>query len=335
MIAYHAILSNFFPKTYFIPIWNDIKDFYGAIAFYILTIIIVTSVLKKFIPRRLWHSIHLFSIAVITFATLHIFKEGTLIFDKPLYKIIFYTGLCAASTGIIIRILMSIMQYKKHYSTVIGVVPETPDTYTLKVNKPAGFNYRAGQFCIIRFYKKGLTTPHPFTISSSPLESEFCFTIKSHREFTSQIRNLQKGDKIRIEGPYGVFTYKNKSSVFIAGGVGITPFKSIINDYVMNEKNTDITLIYGSRDKSNVIFCDYFERLRAENKVKIYQILSNDRSTGFDSGHITFDYLKSKNIDFSSDFYLCGPPVMIKNLRKTINKNKANKSKIFYEKFFY
>jgi len=91
-------------------------------------------------------------------------------------------------------------------------------------------------------------------MSSSPHERNICFTIKNTGRFTKTTLNLKAGEEVIVDGPFGIFALKDngKDSVFIAGGVGITPFFSMIKDNLFKEKKRDILLIYGSKTKEDI-----------------------------------------------------------------------------------
>ncbi|MBS9338637.1 FAD-dependent oxidoreductase [Fructobacillus sp. M2-14] len=105
------------------------------------------------------------------------------------------------------------------------------DTYTFYFEKPEQLTYTAGQFAL--FIQGGLTRPHPFSISSAPSEKYLAFTtsIKSQSRFKKRLMNLTKGNKILFIGPIGTMNIDyQKKNLFIAQGIGITPFHAILEE---------------------------------------------------------------------------------------------------------
>lgn len=118
---------------------------------------------------------------------------------------------------------------------VTEVIREGAGMTTLRL-EPAGakvFDYMPGQFAYFRFHDPALTEEsHPFTLSSSPKET-LAVTIKDLGDWSSRVQEIRPGSLAELDGPYGRFSpllYPERPSVFIAGGVGITPMMSILHD---------------------------------------------------------------------------------------------------------
>jgi predicted ferric reductase len=253
--------------------------------------------------------------------------------EIPLLNILIVTGIISAAAGTIMRIIFLFVK-KKHILFVEGNIAETKDTNSILIKKPDNFNYKSGQFCFISFYKKGMKKPHPFTISSSADEKHLMFTIKSQGKFTSKINTIEKGVKIKIDGPYGRLFYKRRKAIFIAGGVGITPFRSILGDSTNNIEENDAVLIYGNRTKDDIIFYNWLCNKEKESGIKVVNILSNEKKEGFKHGFVN-DEIFAEACDFSEDFYICGPPIMVKNILKILKRKKVHGKRIYQEKFFW
>ena len=104
----------------------------------------------------------------------------------------------------------------------ISMVPE---------HKP--IKYKSGQFVFVRFYNQRLTKEsHTFSIASKSNDETLRIVVKKLGDYTSNMEELKVGDKVAVEGPYGRFNYKNYSrdQVWIAGGIGITPFLGMVRD---------------------------------------------------------------------------------------------------------
>src|SRR3989344_9111874 len=108
------------------------------------------------------------------------------------------------------------------------------------------FKIAAGQFIIVRFLAKNFFwQAHPFSLSCAPNGEYLRLTIKQSGDFTRSLENLPVNTKALIDGPHGVFTARfarRKKFLFIAGGVGITPVFSLIED-LARQNITDIKLL--------------------------------------------------------------------------------------------
>ncbi|HOJ64809.1 MAG TPA: ferric reductase-like transmembrane domain-containing protein [Spirochaetota bacterium] len=308
---------------------------FGVTAFIFIGISVFISYffLKK-IEHIFWITLHRLNVVFYILALIHLLNFGYLTgfhAKIPILNIFIIISIIMALTGTIVRIIFLIIK-PKFISKIIDVIKETDDIHTILVEKPINFTHKSGQFAFISFKKTKMRKPHPFTISSSATDSNLSFSIKSLGEFTSRIKDLNKNEIIKIDGPYGIFNFKGRDSIFIAGGIGITPFKSIIGDKNFNKENKKVILLYGAKTKKDLAFYDFFENYK--DKLKIVYILSNEKidENNFEYGFLSEDILK-KYSNFTEDFYLCGPPIMVK---KTIEILKRNGVKnIFYEKFIY
>lgn len=206
----------------------------------------------------------------------------------------------------------------------VGVVTairrDTPDVKTFRVNAIGGgkpFEHIPGQCAFLSMPGVGEAL---FSITSSPTNKEFMeFSIKKCGCVTEWLHQIEVGQQITIRGPYGngfpVETdFKGKDLVFIAGGIGLAPLRSIIN-YVRDKRENygKVTIIYGSRSDDDLV--DY-EEIKTEwvNEPDFNVYLTIDRETPTWDGHVGFvpNYVKEVGLDNTATAVLCGPPIMIK-----------------------
>ena len=206
----------------------------------------------------------------------------------------------------------------------VGVVTEiridTPDVKTFRVvgrNGKKCFNHMPGQCAMLSVPGVGEAM---FSITSSPTNTEFMeFSIKKCGCLTNWLHMIEKGQEILIRGPYGNHfpverELKNKDLLFIAGGIGLAPLRSVINYVRDNRENYGkIDIVYGSRSKDDLV--DYQEIINewtADKDISVYLTIDRDQE-GWD-GHVGFvpSYVKELDFDTDKTVLLCGPPVMIK-----------------------
>ena len=206
----------------------------------------------------------------------------------------------------------------------IGVVTDiridTPDVKTFRVVTPDGkkaFEHMPGQCAMLSIPGVGEAM---FSITSSPTNTEFMeFSIKKCGCLTSWLHQMEVGQQITIRGPYGnhfpVETdLKGKDLLFIAGGIGLAPLRSVIN-YVRDKRENygSIQIIYGSRSKDDLV--DYQEIIDEWMKDDGIEVnLTIDREQEGWDGHVGFvpNFVKEVNPDISKTGLICGPPIMIK-----------------------
>lgn len=206
----------------------------------------------------------------------------------------------------------------------IGVVTDiridTPDVKTFRVLTPEGkkpFDHMPGQCAMLSIPGVGEAM---FSITSSPTNKEYMeFSIKKCGCLTEWLHMMDVGQQITIRGPYGKHfpvdsELLGKDLLFIAGGIGLAPLRSVIN-YVRANKDKfgSIQIVYGARSKDDLV--DYKEILdewMTDENVTVNLTIDREQE-GWD-GHVGFipNYVKELNPDLSKTVLMCGPPVMIK-----------------------
>ena len=217
---------------------------------------------------------------------------------------------------------------------------------TLKPKSPKDiFNFKPGQYAMLSFYNqtRKLFINHPFSIASSPKQDGLLtFGIKILGKFTQNLQKLELGSQIEVLGPFGDFIFnpkKHQEAVFIAGGVGITPFISA-TDYASSlELNNKINLLYSVRTLKDALFYEEIKKLAAINhnfkpKLKITQETIGDNFTYCEAGYITKETIK-ENIETiaGKDFFICGPDQFMKVMENNLLELGVSTKRIHQEAF--
>ena len=203
---------------------------------------------------------------------------------------------------------------------ITKITQETPDVKTFCVTAPGGgklFEHMPGQCAMLSIPGVGEAM---FSITSSPTNTEFMeFSIKKCGCLTDWLHQMEVGQMITIRGPYGnpfpVDTeLKGKNLIFIAGGIGLAPLRSVIN-YCRDKRSEygNIDIVYGSRSADDLV--DYQEIIDEWEKTEGVNVhLTIDREQEGWDGHVGFvpNYVKELNLSVDSTVLICGPPIMIK-----------------------
>ena len=205
-------------------------------------------------------------------------------------------------------------------AVITDVRTDTPDVKTFRVLTPDGkkpFEHMPGQCAMLSIPGVGEAL---FSITSSPTNREYMeFSIKKCGCLTSWIHMLEPGQQITIRGPYGngfpVETeLRGKDLLFIAGGIGLAPLRSVINYCLDNRENYGkLQIIYGSRSKDDLV--DYQEIIDEWMKAENVEVnLTIDREQEGWDGHVGFvpNYVKELSPDLGMTVLMCGPHIMIK-----------------------
>jgi predicted ferric reductase len=206
----------------------------------------------------------------------------------------------------------------------------------------------AGQYAMLKLLLDGSwSQPHPFTISNSPQDDFLQMTIKSVGEFTTRIRSIPVGTEAMCDGPLGKFCKEFQTgdkAVFIAGGIGITPFLSVLRNLKKSERKPESLVLYWANNTAQDFFAlDEIVMFAKELGVKIVLVqadksvgtampLSTDELLSLEYGFLTKEII-SKYSDMSGcKIYLCGPPPMIEYEKTELSGLNIDSSRIEMEK---
>jgi ferredoxin-NADP reductase len=234
--------------------------------------------------------------------------------------------------------------------TLVKVSSEAKDTKTFYWKPESKIEYLPGQYYYftlpkLRYPSERGNTRH-FTLSSSPTEDLLSFTTKIREEsgYKKTLVELPIGSEIEGSGPNGTFTLdetSDTSNVFIAGGIGITPFRSIIKYVFDNKLSTNIHLIYSASIPSQLLFKNEFDDIahKSPTIVNTYTITQPEglRTKWTEKiGRIDDTLLQDVTTDTErniSIFWVCGPPLMVTALEESLSNLGIPKEHIRSEKF--
>ncbi|MFT5873504.1 MAG: sulfhydrogenase subunit gamma (sulfur reductase) [Clostridium sp.] len=214
---------------------------------------------------------------------------------------------------------------------------DTEDVTTFRVVKPNGgkaFEHMPGQCAMISVPPLGEAI---FSITSSPTQKDYMeFSVKRCGAVTEYLHSLEVGCEIGIRGPYGnnfpvEDELKGKDLLFIGGGIGLAPVRSVIN-YVMDNRENygKVDILYGSRTPGDLVFQkDIFENWPSMPNTDVH--LTVDRPADGWEGHVGFvpSYVKEIGFDTNKVALLCGPPIMIKYTLQTLMEIGFKKDQIY------
>lgn len=192
--------------------------------------------------------------------------------------------------------------------------------------------YRAGQFLFVRFLASGLNEAHPFTISSAPHEDVLRVTVKASGDFTRRLfTDLQSGTEAVVEGPYGMFDYKQGGSrqIWIAGGIGVTPFLSFLRD-MKGSLPFDVDLYYAVRHADEAVFLKEMEAAAESHAgLRLHLHVSSK------AGSLTVkDMVRNAGGDIREHHvYMCGPLPMLQAFKESFRAAGLPDSSLHFEEF--
>lgn len=203
----------------------------------------------------------------------------------------------------------------------------------LRAKKTPLPKHRAGQFLFVRFPgTRDLNESHPFTISSAPREDVLRVTVKASGDFTRALfRQLQPGMDAVVEGAHGMFDYKagGKKQIWIAGGIGLTPFLSFLRD-MDGTLERDVDFYYTVRHREEALFVEEIQAAAAkEPRLRVHI-----RFSATDGSLTIEEIVKNAGGDVHGHHvYLCGPFAMVQAFEQKFLALGVPAKNIHYEEF--
>ena len=213
--------------------------------------------------------------------------------------------------------------YQPYLMRIEEITDETPDvrTYKLKFKDPKvaeSFNFAAGQFGEYSVFGEGEST---FCIASPPTRRDYIeCSVKSVGKVTQALRRLDVGATLGFRGPYGnsfpIEQMKGRSIVFIAGGIGLAPVRSLIwNVLDLRDLFKDVTIVYGARKVADLVYKRELAEWAQRTDAKLFQAVDPGGQTPDWKGDVALvPVLLEKAAPKADDAFavVCGPPIMIK-----------------------
>jgi NAD(P)H-flavin reductase len=195
------------------------------------------------------------------------------------------------------------------------------------------FTYLPGQCAMVSILGKGECM---FAISSSPTKKDYIeVSVMRHGKVTKALHECEPGDVLGVRGPYGnnfdVKGWKKKNLVFIGGGIGQAPLRSIMNYVIDNRKDYgNLDVFYGARTSEDLCYKDEFKELEKRKDVNIHLSIDvNERGWKKFIGYVPDNLLKVKPSPENTIAITCGPPIMIKFVIQNLEKLGFSEEQIF------
>lgn len=282
--------------------WIHLAKEVGEWAGYILLALVVVALLRR-IPYRYFRLVHKAFGLVFLAGTFHgLILMPASFWTTPLAWLT--TALAVAGCVAALLSLSDRIGRQRQHTATIEAVKQQDDRILEVVCRPQATwpGHRAGQFLLADFGAKA-EGHHPFTIASAwnPAVGTLTLAIKALGDFTSTLpEQLQAGQTMRVEGPYGHFDFGNTDShqIWVAGGIGITPFLARLQDLAANGQKANVDFFYST--VSEQAFPDQLATLCRDTGIRLHRRLSQR------DGPITPQEINACRSPGSSVWF-CGP----------------------------
>ena len=304
----------------------------GRISLFVLIGVWITSaVIRGKIKYRPWKYLHFFGYLAVPFTLLHIPLIGTQFLSHPGMKAYYFALVVAflAFTYLRARSLFNLdkSRYEITRSEPIGdntfLVTMRPLTDPIRPPQP-------GQYVYIKLGY--ISEDHPFSVVDyHETDGSVTLAYRAYGRFTELLSKVNAGAQVFVSGGYGTFTHEIADTsmpvVFVAGGIGITPFVS----HLLGENDNRSHLIYANRSQASSLF---LEPLRKRLGKRMTELYSNQ--PGISPQRIDEATIIATNTDSASTlYYLCGPAGMIKSAQRALLHLGVPKRHIVTEEFMF
>ncbi|MBU2566597.1 ferric reductase-like transmembrane domain-containing protein [Patescibacteria group bacterium] len=289
-------------------------------------LIVITLYLRP--KYNIWKWTHKFLGGAFFLGALHMFFIPSDVSRFLPLKIYMLVLSASAIVAFVYRSLLSNILIKKYKYKIITVKQLNKHaTEIVMAPKNEILKFSAGQFVFVSFNDTAVSKEsHPFSISSSSSDNNLAIIVKNLGDYTKQVAKLSIGSDVEIEGPFGSFSCdkaKNKKQIWIAGGIGITPFISMAASLPRNQ-GYDIHLFYSVKSADEAIL----PKGLTESDINIV-LHETDKK-----GYAQVSILEQITDGFKdTDVFICAPPMMIAAFKKQLEAKGIDKSLIHSEEF--
>jgi predicted ferric reductase len=333
------------------PNESELPELLGVIGLIALWSLVCTSIFRKFLMLKYeaWRKIHLISAVLRYAAVIHVFliqsesRAGGFLF--------FLASISAVSFALAIwdKLLAPFILKSDREYLLKSTKEVAPDVFELtlepKVQKEV-FQYSPGQFAYLKIKSNEfLFESHPFTIVSDSTETTHLkFNIKALGDWTKKLSSLPESIDSEIIGPFGkfspfLFNNKTKSLVLIAGGIGITPFISLIRSLSSLKIKLPVLLLWSCKTPKDFFFKAELDEIKSSFPELEYRFYVSDAPSNgvFTNSRITLETLTHQlkpNVS-GTQILVCGPPGMMSAVIKDLLSLGFKKNSIHFEDFSY
>lgn len=308
---------------------------------FILTVGTSIFIVRKHLKFEWWYAVHWFNYAAIAIVPFHQLANGSDLLGSAAFRY-YWIGIYAfaALNMLVWRFGRTAWLYWRHQFKVQKVVQETPtatSVYFTGKNLQA-FTAKAGQFILVRFFdKQRVWQEHPFSLSMLPNKDTFRITVRQLGDFTNSVPTIKPGTPVWVSGPFGAFTHELQTKqkvLYIAGGIGITPIRSMVQERANQGLGNTAIMLYGNRTVEDTALLGELTDLAAKINMPIYNVLSDQKGYSGEVGFIDKQKIQRLVPDVATrDVFLCGPPPMMTGIKKALVELGVPASQVHYERF--
>ena len=306
-------------------------------AIMVLVVLSSITIARRRMRYESWYFVHFTVYAGIALGYLHQLPTGNEFVVHPV-QADYWISLYVATLAILLayRVVRPIRSAFRYGLRVRSVTAEAPDVTSIEVTGRDlhALRAQAGQFMLWRFMTKGRWwQSHPFSLSAIPTGDSLRLTVKAVGDFSGAIGDLEPGTRVFVEGPFGVFTSaarRRPEVVLIAGGIGITPLRTLFEEL---SESADVTLLYRVISRSDIIFEEELREVERRNGATLHLLIGDHRARKGATLLGPENIAKLVPGIADSDVYVCGPAAMMDATLEALDQLGVPEEQIHSERF--
>jgi predicted ferric reductase len=292
-------------------------------------------IVRRRLSYEWWYAVHLLAYAGIALSWFHEIPTGNeLVLDHAAAD--YWRGLYLATIAVLVvfRVAMPLGQLLRHRLRVAEVIEEGAGVVSLRIVGRRLDRLRAepGQFFLWRFLdRRRVWSAHPFSLSAAPDGRSLRITVKALGDHSARIGGVQPGTRVLAEGPFGVFTEsarrRRDKVLLIAGGIGITPIRSMAE-----RMRGDVVVVYRALSDGDLVFKHELDELAALRGLVVHYVVGDHHGEG--ARLLSPEHLRELVPDAADrDVFLCGPPAMADAIGRNLRAAGVRRRHVHLERF--
>jgi predicted ferric reductase len=302
-------------------------------------VVVVAGLSVRIARRRLsyeaWHTVHLLVYVIVTLGLVHQVYEGSA-FKTNVLTQVYWWGLWAFALGALLvgRVLTPLIRNARHQLKVAAVVPEADDVVSVYVTGQdlGRLQARAGQFFLWRFLGHNRWWQvNPWSLSAAPDGRSLRLTAKGIGATSAGLRGLPIGTRVFAEGPYGAFTADRRvtgKSLLIAGGIGVTPIRSLMED---EHLTGDVVVLYRVRDRAEAVLLGEMHNIASVRGQHLHLLTGRTTAENQPFSPAALAELVPDIVE--RDVFVCGPAGMTGAVLRSLRELKVPARQLHAEVF--
>jgi predicted ferric reductase len=313
--------------------FGDFAILLGLISLYGLVGTVLFSILQK-IRHETFIQIHRWLGVFFIAGAYHAFLAGSVLASQPfMWWYMLCLSIVAVATFIHYSLLGDVLHPYYRYK-IHSIKRLRGNVLDLRLTSRYRYiNFHPGQFVYMQVDRLVEHGFHPFSIASGKRAGQLRFLIKNMGDFTDSLAKLKPGARVKIKGPYGGFTFDNSKhdkQLWIAGGIGVTPFLSKAHSLLHTKLWPEITMLYFVKNPAEAIARAELENIAERHKTFQVSIIDEEKF-GITSLHDISEHLGGLS---EYAIYICGPPPMLAAYQQQAKKIGVE-DQLFFEEFSY